>query len=47
VSIDPDARLTLGMGLHFSRDRDMQTSAIRINAEGWNLTVPGKFDKVD
>jgi hypothetical protein len=47
VSIDPDARLTLSMGLYFSRDRDMQTSAIRIDAEGWNLTVPGKFDKVD
>ena len=47
VSIDPDARLTLSMGLYFSRDRDMQTSAIRINAEGWNLTVPGKFDKID
>jgi hypothetical protein len=47
VSIDPDARLTLSMGLYFSRDRDMQTSAIRINAEGWNLTVPGKYDKID
>jgi hypothetical protein len=47
VSIDPDARLTLSMDLYFSRDRDMQTSAIRINAEGWNLTVPGKFDKID
>lgn len=47
VSIDPDARLTLSMGLYFSRDRDLQTSAIRLHAEGWNLTVPGKYDKID
>lgn len=43
VAIDRDAILTINLSLHFSSDRDLQTSSLRLHAEGWNLTVPDKF----
>ncbi len=47
VAIDSDANLTASIILYFSPDRDLDTSSLRLHAEGWNLTVPDKFGKMN
>lgn len=47
VAIDNDAKLTVGIDLNFSAGREMETSALRLHAQGWNLTVPDRFGKLN